>query len=72
MSVVSVAILNDRLWHTQTKQHNGKRNKKNGTVSEVGHRDGDLAASLKRARVTKSTIYIAKRPKHSKFAITDI
>ena len=59
--------------------------KKLDTVAEVKHRYANSVASLECASVTKSIIYIimrkeapftiypaAKRPKHSKFAITNL
>ena len=60
--------------------------RKSDTVSEVKHRHGNSAASLKLPRVIKSIIYIkmhkekhsftshpaAKNPKHNKLAVTDI
>ena len=78
MTVVLSAILNDLLWCIQTKQQEPR---KSDTGSEVKHRHGNSAASLERAR----QLYIcankkhpftshptAKRPKHCKFAITDM
>ena len=70
----------------KTTRWHAKKPEKTGTVTEVEHRHGSSVASLECTGVTKSIIYIimrkekqlftsypaAKRPKHSKFAITDM
>ena len=65
MPVILGAILNDWLRRSLTKQHNDTRKnpKKIDTVAEVKHRHGNSVASLERARVNQSIIYIIMRKK---------